>query len=77
MSTITRTDMTVVKQFNSGARVLDVDGTAQIGITATGRVYWANPEGWDWVLANAERRGYVVGGTEGWPTVDDTDFYIH
>lgn len=69
--------METVKTFDNGAKILDIDGTARIGVAHDGRIYWATPEGWDWVLANARRDGCrVLGDGTGWPTVCDAEYYL-
>jgi hypothetical protein len=49
-----------------------------IGVQADGRIYWATPGGWDWVLDNVTdvRGTRVLGDGTGWPTFHEDDYYI-
>jgi hypothetical protein len=44
----------LVQKFSNGARIVEFSEGVQVGIDQVGSVYWATPEGWDFVLEHPE-----------------------
>ncbi|WP_157253158.1 hypothetical protein [Nonomuraea typhae] len=71
--------MTVIKRFPSGARTVRIADGVEIGIDHKVRIYWATPQGWDWVIAPGnpfiqQNHIRVLGDSTGWPSTWDTEF---
>ncbi|MFD9950951.1 hypothetical protein [Amycolatopsis sp. NPDC058986] len=70
----------VLHKFANGAKKLQFTDSAQVGIAHDGRVYWATPDGWKFVLAHPEAfredTYRVLGDATGWPATHDSDFYL-
>lgn len=70
----------VIERFANGAHKVEFAAGVQVGIAHDGRVYWATPEGWEYVLDHPEifrEGGYrILGDQTGWPTTHGSEFYV-
>lgn len=73
--------MIKIQEFANGSAVYRIEDGVEIGVKKDSCVYWATPEGWDWVISpdNAQiaERSYKVKGHSLWITYWDGDFYLN
>lgn len=69
----------IIREFDNGAKIVEFSDGVRVGVDHGGRVYWATPAGWDFVMDSgvfAEETFKIWGDSTGWPTVHDSDFFI-